>query len=104
MSAAAVIQTLNSFDPAKCRDELERVQLISATRSLLSKATTPFEFVHDITHSTPMLTVGIKLAHDTQLFEKWQKHGGGAKTTKQLADLNRADPAFLRKWFRILQY
>lgn len=97
MSAAKLIQTLNSFDPANCKDELERVELISAARSLLAKATTPFEFVHDIRHSTPMLTVGIKLAHDAQLFEKWQKQGGGAKTTKQLADLIGADPPFLRR-------
>ncbi|POS68819.1 O-methyltransferase [Diaporthe helianthi] len=68
MSAATVIQTLNSFDPAKCSGELERVQLISAARSLLAKATTPFEF------------------------------GGGAKTTKQLAELIGADPYFLHRY------
>ncbi|KAI8631284.1 S-adenosyl-L-methionine-dependent methyltransferase [Xylariaceae sp. FL1651] len=84
--------------------ETERLQLIAASKKLLSLLETKEEKIYDITFSQPIVFAALQACLDLGLWEEWTAINGQVKSVDELCKLckHRCEPNLLRRLLRLL--
>ncbi|KAI5271725.1 S-adenosyl-L-methionine-dependent methyltransferase [Aureobasidium subglaciale] len=94
-----LLRTVNS---TSITSDLERAQLISATRSFLARIQSPWETIRSHLVDSPAVQLSLKVCMDLGLFQKWKDAGNGEKTAAELAVIAGCDEQLLHRFLRHL--
>ena len=97
--ASSLIKDLSSLQPSLLKDgDTTRQEMLAKARSLISTLETPMESILYMGMAEPSRTAAIRISIDIGLFEKLSADNGKAKTSEQLANATKTDPALVGEW------
>lgn len=97
--AASLIKDLSSLQPSLLKTgDSARQEMIAKARSLINALETPMESILWMGWAEPTRTAAVRVGIDVGLFEKLAADDGKAKSSQQLADATKTDPALIGEW------
>lgn len=97
--ASSLIKDLSSLQPSLLKaGDNARQEMIAKARSVISILETPMESILWMGWAEPTRTAAIRISIDIGLFEKLAANDGKEKSSQQLADATKTDPALVGEW------